>query len=338
MKIYFLILFPLAIIFLSYYLKKISFGLSYTGEGHQRFVEKDQIPIIGGIFIVLSFVFFLDSFSQILKIHIFLIFFLGILSDFKYLNSPKIRFLMQIIIISSFVYFNNLEIFDTRVIFLDEILTNKYFNFIFVLFCVLILVNGSNFIDGLNTLLIGYYLIILINLLNSNLVPNLDLLNNDYLYWTILISILFIFNFIKKLFMGDSGAYALGLIFSFILIKLHEYNDQISPFFILLLVWYPSYELLFSIIRKFKFGLSPIKADNKHFHQLLFNFFSKKLNLKKIYINTFTGMVINTFNFIIIYLAFLEMNNTQYQILLILFSVILYTFLYLKLFSFRYKF
>ena len=138
--------------------------------------------------------------------------------------------------------------------------------------------------------------------------------------------------------MGDSGAYALGLIFSFILIKLHEYNDQISPFFILLLVWYPSYELLFSIIRKFKFGLSPIKADNKHFHQLLFNFFSKKLNLKKIYINTFTGMVINTFNFIIIYLAFLEMNNTQYQILLILFSVILYTFLYLKLFSFRYKF
>jgi len=337
MKIYFLILFPLAIIFLSYYLKKISFGLSYTGEGHQRFVEKDQIPIIGGIFIVLGFVFFLDSFSQILKIHIFLIFFLGILSDFKYLNSPKIRFLIQIIIISSFVYFNNLEIFDTRVIFLDEILTNKYFNFIFVLFCVLILVNGSNFIDGLNTLLIGYYLIILINLLNSNLIPNLDLLNNNYLYWTILISILFIFNFIKKLFMGDSGAYALGLIFSFILIKLHEYNDQISPFFILLLVWYPSYELLFSIIRKFKFGLSPVSADNKHFHQLLYFYFSKKLKIKENYLNSFTGVVINLYNFIIIYLAFLKSGNTQFQFFLILINLGVYTYIYLRLFLFRFE-
>ena len=67
MKIYFLILFPLAILFLSYYFKKISFGLGYTGEGHQRFVEKDQIPIIGGIFIVLGFVFFLDSFSHNFK-------------------------------------------------------------------------------------------------------------------------------------------------------------------------------------------------------------------------------------------------------------------------------
>jgi len=337
MKIYFLILFPLAIIFLSYYLKKISFGLSYTGEGHQRFVEKDQIPIIGGIFIVLGFVFFLDSFSQILKIHIFLIFFLGILSDFKYLNSPKIRFLIQIIIISSFVYFNNLEIFDTRVIFLDEILTNKYFNFIFVLFCVLILVNGSNFIDGLNTLLIGYYLIILINLLNSNLIPNLDLLNNDYLYLTILISILFIFNFIKKLFMGDSGAYALGLIFSFILIKLHEYNDQISHFFILLLVWYPSYELLFSIIRKFKFGLSPVSADNKHFHQLLYFYFSKKLKIRENYLNSFTGVVINLYNFIIIYLAFLKSGNTQFQFFLILINLGVYTYIYLRLFLFRFR-
>ena len=119
--------------------------------------------------------------------------------------------------------------------------------------------------------------------------------------------------------MGDSGAYTLGLLFSYIIIEYNNLSDQISPFFIVLLAWYPCYEILFSIIRKFKFGLSPIKADNKHFHQLLFNFFSKKLNLKKIYINTFTGMVINTFNFIVIYLGFLEMNNTQYQILLALF-------------------
>ena len=36
------------------------------------------------------------------------------------------------------------------------------FNYIFVTFCILIILNGTNFTDGLNTLVIGYYLINLI--------------------------------------------------------------------------------------------------------------------------------------------------------------------------------
>ena len=335
MNIFFLFFSFIALIIIPTFFKKIQFGSSLSSQFHQQFVEKEKIPMIGGIFILLGALLYLQNFSYFFLLHIILIFLLGFSSDFRILNSPKIRMLVQILVISSFIYFNKLIILDTRIIFLDEILLNKYLNFFFVLFCIMILVNGSNFIDGVNTLLVGYFLIISFHLLNSNLI--LDLNSTEFVYWIFLLSILFFFNFIKKIFMGDSGAYLLGLIFSYIFIKLHEINSQISPFFIVLLSWYPSYELLFSIIRKFKFGFSPIKADNKHFHQLLYFYFSKKLKINSNYINTITGLVINLFNFIIIYFAFLKSNNTQYQISLIFFCLGVYTYLYLKLFLFRFK-
>ena len=59
--------------------------------------------------------------------------------------------------------FNDVQINDTRLIFLDNILQNNYINYLFVTFCVLIIINGSNFIDGMNTLCIGYYLLISAN-------------------------------------------------------------------------------------------------------------------------------------------------------------------------------
>ena len=45
--------------------------------------------------------------------------------------------------------------------------------------------------------------------------------------------------------------------------------------FLLYSLWYPCFENLFSIIRKFNFKKSPISPDNKHLHQLLFIFLKK---------------------------------------------------------------
>ena len=58
----------------------------------------------------------------------------------------------------------------------------------------------------------------------------------------------------------------------YLLIELHKYHPNISPFYIVLLLWYPSFENLFCIIRKFKLGKSPVSPDSKHFHHLLFYF------------------------------------------------------------------
>ena len=66
----------------------------------------------------------------------------------------------EILLILSYTIFNDVQINDTRVTFLDNILQNNYINYFFVTFCVLIVINGSNFIDGMNTLCAGYYLLV----------------------------------------------------------------------------------------------------------------------------------------------------------------------------------
>ena len=64
----------------------------------------------------------------------------------------------------------------------DIFLTNEYFNYIFVIFCILIVVNGSNFFDGLNTLNVGYYLLISSTIFYLNFNQQIIFNENDATY------------------------------------------------------------------------------------------------------------------------------------------------------------
>ena len=57
-----------------------------------------------------------------------------------------------------------LNINDLKVDFLNSLLSIELFNLAFLVFCLAILINGSNFLDGLNGLLSGYYLIVMMSL------------------------------------------------------------------------------------------------------------------------------------------------------------------------------
>ena len=115
---------------------------------------------------------------------------------------------------------------------------------------------GCNFIDGINISLTGYVLIvfIILKLLNMNGIILLsDLVNLDNLI-TVLVVIL-IFNTLNKIYLGDNGAYLL-MILSIYLIDVFFLNRNFSSFFIVNLLWYPSFEILFSIFRKIRFSRS----------------------------------------------------------------------------------
>ena len=139
----------------------------------------------------------------------------------------------------------------------------------------MVLINGSNFIDGLNGLAIGHYLIVFFILFTNSF---FDLLNFDYINSISLIIIflfLLILNFNNKLFLGDSGSYLISILTGYFLIKIYNLDQTVSPFFIALLLWYPCFENLFSIIRKFNLNSSPLRPDNKHLHQLIFIYIKK---------------------------------------------------------------
>ena len=122
-----------------------------------------------------------------------------------------------------------------------------------------------------------------------------------------------------------------------LLIIIYKNFSVISSSYIVLLLWYPCFENLFSIIRKFRFNSSPLKADNKHLHQLLFYFVKKKFNLSKLLTNNLSSMIINLINLSFMLIGSNFIFNTKIQILLIISLVLLYLLSYYLLFNFRYR-
>ena len=327
----------LLLLLINKFLVKNNILISETGDKHQKFASKEKVPLTGGIFLFLSFLFFFND--QILSFILFsfLIFSLGIFSDLKKIESALFRFFIQITLVLSFVIFNDLQLLKTKIYLLDKLLSYELFNYLFVSFCILIVINGSNFFDGLNTLNIGYYLLITLTIyyLEFN---ELILLNEVFLnYILILLLISFFLNLINKIYLGDAGSYLLGFTFSVFLINIFLENPQISPFFIIVLLWYPSFETLFSIIRKNIMNKSPMRPDSNHLHQQVFYMIYKNNTFNKYHSNLLSANLINLYNLIIFIISVNFFTNSQIQVLLILLNITLYTFTYFKLFILRYK-
>ena len=82
----------------------------------------------------------------------------------------------------------------------------------------------------------------------------------------------FLWNFPSGLiFMGDGGAYLLGFLVAELSILLLDRNDQVSPLFPLLVCFYPVFETLFSIYRRWVLRDRPaLLPDGIHLHSLIY--------------------------------------------------------------------
>ncbi len=303
---------------------------------HQKFSSDFLGNPIGGYVIFFSIILFKLYLDYSELFFLFTIFFLGILSDIKTFNSPIKRLFFQIFVILISISFSEIGIVSTRIDFIDYLLMNKIINIFFTAFCVLIVINGSNFIDGLNGLVIGYYLIIITLLLNYELNLDLYFQSNLLVNFAIILVILLFVNFLNKVFLGDNGSYLIGFLFSIYLIRVHQLNPSISPYFVILLLWYPCFENLFSIIRKKITKVLATNPDNSHLHQLFFQFILKKYKIKnKLIANNLTSLIINTYHFFIFYAGIQSINLTNVQLYLLGINVTVYICLYMFLHRFN---
>ncbi len=324
-------------IFFNSFLIKKKFLLNYSGSIHQKFSGTTNTPLTGGIFIFFSILYLYFKEIEAIIYVFSLLFILGLATDLKIANSPKIRFLIQTTLLFLIVYLSDLKVSPTRVYIIDLLISNILFSYFFTTFCLLILINGSNFIDGLNGLLIGYYLLISVVFYQLNFINFLDVGLDNIIFFLAILFILFLFNLFEKSFMGDSGAYILSFFYGFLLIKIYTEHQIFSPFFVILLLWYPCFENLFSILRKFQLKKSPIKPDNNHLHQLIFFYLKKRYKIKKIFANNFGSLIILSYNLIIFSFGIQNISNTQYQIILLILNLFIYCAVYFKLFAYKYK-
>jgi UDP-N-acetylmuramyl pentapeptide phosphotransferase/UDP-N-acetylglucosamine-1-phosphate transferase len=298
-------------------------------------------PRIGGFLIFIFLTTFLIMFynKNIFSFQIIILgtffFLLGFIGDLNINIKPEIRLFLMVVVSFLLIYFLDIRILNAQLSILNNLInSHKIISSIFVCLSLLFIINGCNFIDGFNGLLIIHSIIILgilyfINSQNSNV---------DYIKYSILFSIIvcfsvLFFNFPKaKIFLGDGGAYFLGSTISLIVIELSNLNKIISPFFFASILFYIFFEVFFSFFRKIFFlSSSPLKPDKKHLHMLFFKFiFSRAKKIEKA--NYLTGLFINFFYIFLIFpLLFFYKDKIFCQIyFLILLIIYLFSYFYVK--------
>ena len=170
------------------------------------------------------------------------------------------------------------------------LLQHQFISILFTILCIVFLIQAFNIIDGLNGLSLSASIsclssIAVIAIINED---NLILLKSLIII-SILLGLLF-FNFFGKIFMGDSGAYLIGLLTATTAINLSVNNDNLSPLVIALILIYPSWELLRTIIRRFLNKQNMFSPDANHLHSLLYSNNLNKYRLSALKTNMLTSL------------------------------------------------
>ena len=304
-------------------------------EHKKKIITDSKTPLSGGFIFIVFFSFISIEHHYSFLIAIILLYAVGLMSDLNLLTSPIKRIILQSCLILSFIIINDLSIKTLSLEILDELLNYKFFNIFFLLVCLLVLVNGFNFLDGINTLVITNFIICLFSIyyISNKFQLYLDFILVQNLL--IILSVIFIFNFFGKSFLGDSGTYSISFVIGIVSINF-AYNNYLimSPYFIACLLWYPAIENLFSILRRFFFKKKLSKADNNHLHHFLYLAIKKNNFIKNnLFLNTFTGIIINSYIFLSAFTATFYYTYTQTLLTIILFNVFIYFGLYYYLYG-----
>ena len=304
-----------------------------NSEKHKFLLElNDKTPLSGSFFFLPIVIFISYQLSIFFSLACVLFFLIGLLSDLKITNSPKIRLLAQFFVVIIFLLLNkNLQI-DTRIEFLNLLMNSEIFRVLITSFFIVVLINGYNFIDGVNNLCSVNFLIVSFFL--YFLAVDQSILNFASFLNIIIISlfIFVIFNFFGKNFLGDGGVYLLSFFLSIIIIYISMFSEQISPYYIANLLWYPAFENLFSIFRRTIYKKKNYKADNDHLHQLIFKYFKRKNYIKKKYLlSSLIGIAINTYLLLFYIAGFVNYSDTKLQLILIFSNTLIYIIVYLIL-------
>jgi UDP-N-acetylmuramyl pentapeptide phosphotransferase/UDP-N-acetylglucosamine-1-phosphate transferase len=153
----------------------------------------------------------------------------------------------------------------------------------FYIFAIAAIANGMNLIDGVNGLCGAVALAILSALLflahRTGDVAMLPIISGLIL----LLLPFLIFNYPSgKIFLGDLGAYSLGLIVSILTVILYGRHPELNVWGAVLILIYPVTELIFTILRRILKGSSIFIPDRGHLHLKVFYFFRTQIVHKQI--------------------------------------------------------
>ena len=154
---------------------------------------------------------------------------------------------------------------------LDQALAIHAFSFAFTIFAVTGVAHSINIVDGLNGLagVVGLLAAIGIAIVAAIVGDSLVLPAACALAASI--GGFLLVNYPRgRIFLGDGGAYLVGLLLAELAVLLVHRNSEVSPWFPLILLAYPVWETIFSMYRRKARGQSTGQADALHLHTLFY--------------------------------------------------------------------
>ena len=269
------ILISSSIIYLSIYLE-------YYDKPNQRAIHRIPTINTGGLIIYSFFlsVVSLGEFNHNIELIVTIGFFVcltGFVDDRINLNpSNKIVLILipSIYLILSGISINDLGQYE----YLGNLELGK-FKIPFLLMAIGLLINATNYIDGIDGLLLTFFLSCLlyyIFLIDDSKTVNL------LKFFVIASFFNLILNLLPskskfKVFSGDSGSLFIGFFISFMTIELYN-SFEIHPVILIWPLWYPVYDFLFVSINRLIHKKSIFKPDNTHLHHVINNkFYDNKM-------------------------------------------------------------
>lgn len=273
----------------------ICYLLLYSARFHGRF-SHDPIesgpqkfhaiptPRIGGIAIALGFagsILLLGKMAWVRPTSVYAISLLalaavpafagGLAEDLTKRISAFTRLMLTVVaaVVASLVIGATIE--RTDIVLLDFVLQWPLFAMAFTVFAIAGIANAMNVIDGYNGLSSGYAILVLVALawVSSQAGDQLVLIASLAMLGALIG--FFAWNYpAGKIFMGDGGAYLVGLWLAEMSILLAVRNPEVSPWLPLVLLIYPIMEVSVSVYRKKVLrGQSASEPDRLHFHMLI---------------------------------------------------------------------
>jgi len=245
--------------------------MDFPDGGRKR--HKTPTPLIGGLAITVPMFgvgIFISTDSSIAGIFIALAvavagaFLIGFADD-RHDLSPTIRLFLTFVLCLGVLSNDPNLILGILHFSFESSLSMGRWAWPFTLLAVIGFIYAFNMTDGMDGLAIGQALIWSILLLIFG--------DNDLRWFLIILSgvlaVTLCFNMAKRLFLGDSGAYALSIILCVMLIRSHGNVAELRSDMIFVWLLIPVLDCLRLIVTRIARGTSPLSPDNGHLHHHL---------------------------------------------------------------------
>jgi len=272
-------------VFLLMYLPSMAKQVGLVASPDLRKRHQDQIPLIGGIAIVIAVFFSMSllpfglSRFRIFVLCLGLLLIVGVLDDHQDLPASA-RFLMHLLISSILVIGDEVVVRSIGDIFGWFDGNEQGLGLVAVPLTIVGItgvINAFNMIDGHDGVGVSVFL------LSGTSLIGLSFMHGDYVVGYLLMlfccsaSVFLVFNLskstglLKKSFLGDAGSTCLGLTIVYVLIVFSQKESTpilrtvTAPWIIGL----PLIDMFAVIIKRFGSGRSPVRADRSHIHHIL---------------------------------------------------------------------